>query len=222
MEETEYLTPDQASLRFGFSAETINRWIRDGKLPAIKMDRQHGGSPCNYITAEDVAKAIEQRKGKPGYVTVRDAARITGMSISMIRYRIAYGWYRGVIRSSHDTLYIPLDELTQGHPGRASKQEMPVEIVSPETVDPQDILGMYEPEHGHPFENEDGYMRWWRRYNTEARRVVTTKDQRATRKPVPICKTWIDLHGVAHVEVITKIRWIVVVTVRAAYDANRF
>lgn len=217
--ETEYLTTDQASLRFGFSAETINRWIREGKLPAIKMDRQHGGSPCDYITARDIERVIAQRKVKPGYVTVRDAARIMGTSLASIRYRISYGWYRGVIRSRHDTLYIPLDELTQGHPGRASKQEIPEQSISLTQVDPQDVVGMYEPEHGHPFEDEDRYMQWWRRYHHK-RSVIAMKDRAGTRKPMPICKTWIDPHGVAHVQVVTRMAWIVVATVRAAYDAN--
>ena len=47
------LTVPEAARRTGRNPETIRRWIREGRLPAIKVGTQH------VIAEDDLAAAIE-------------------------------------------------------------------------------------------------------------------------------------------------------------------
>ena len=56
MQDEMYLTVEEIAKQLRVSQDTVRRWIRDGKLPAIDLIGQY------HIRREDYEKFLEQRR----------------------------------------------------------------------------------------------------------------------------------------------------------------
>lgn len=58
-----YLTPHEAAAEFGVSVSTIHKWVRGGKLPALKTLGQHNRIPSTAIQSLIEEQNQNQMKG---------------------------------------------------------------------------------------------------------------------------------------------------------------